>query len=250
MIFKIVEEINEQLVNGYKIILMIDSDMISEDPDFYIPKKISLDEIKRSAQSPFELDYHWVVLDTMASVIPKIINKEFSIKIEKQDELKEGERTFNDALIYEFLKDVSNAQAADSKEKDTNLKGTDDNKYSDAFLKYLDFRDGTVKERWFGASYNDVMSGFGILDYITDYVNVIQNVFCHFILLSAASLIDDYQTYLDNELDFVASYSDILNSVSFMGFLVWQLTLMVSNDSTIIFCNIIINVCVVLLMDF
>ncbi|HEX8575035.1 MAG TPA: hypothetical protein VF677_01955, partial [Flavobacterium sp.] len=42
LIYKIIEDINQQLSDGYKIILMIDSDLIDDDPDFYVPKKINL----------------------------------------------------------------------------------------------------------------------------------------------------------------------------------------------------------------
>jgi hypothetical protein len=141
------------------------------------------------------------MLDTLASVAPKINNKMFSIAIEDQEKLKEGERTFNDALIFELLKDISNAQTSDTKESNTTYKGTDDNVYSDVFLKYLDYRDFMVRERWFGSSYSSVMSAFGIFDFVTQYIKVVQNSFYHFLTLSAISAIDDYQTYLDNELN-------------------------------------------------
>ena len=57
------------------------------------------------------------LLDTIASIAPKINNKLFSLEVEEQENLKEGERTFNDALIYELLKDISHAQADDFAEK-------------------------------------------------------------------------------------------------------------------------------------
>lgn len=75
MIFKIVEDINKQLMSGYKIIMMIDSDLISDDPDFYVPKKFSFEEIKKAAKSPFELDYHWVVLETLITEHPWLNSK-------------------------------------------------------------------------------------------------------------------------------------------------------------------------------
>ena len=140
------------------------------------------------------------ILDTLASVAPKINNKMFSIKVEEQKELKEGERTFNDALIFEMLKDISNAQTADTKETNKAYKGTDDNVYSDVYLQYLNYRDFMVKERLFGVSISGALSGFGIFDFVTSYIKVIQNTFYHFLTLSAISAIDDYQTYLDNEL--------------------------------------------------
>jgi hypothetical protein len=140
------------------------------------------------------------MLDTLASIAPKINNKKFSLKIEEQKELKDGERTFNDALIFELLKDISNAQTSDTKEKNATYKGTDDNLYSDAYLTYLDYRDFMVRERWFGTSYSSLMSAFGIFDFVTQYIKVIQNTFYHFLTLSAISAIDDAQTYLENEL--------------------------------------------------
>lgn len=138
------------------------------------------------------------MLDTIASIAPKINNKIFSIKIEEQEEMKPGERTFNDALIYELLKDVSKAQAADTKEKNTNYKGTDDGKYADVFMKYLDFRDFMLTEPM--KTLGKLMNAFGIFDYVTQYITVIKNTFYHFLALTAINLIDDYQTYLDNEL--------------------------------------------------
>ncbi len=115
--------------------------------------------------------------------------------MEDQKSLKEGERTFNDALIYELLKDVTKAQGSDTREKNANYKGSDDNIYSETFLKYLNFRDfmiSTGLQRFFDL--------FGILDFVTNYIKVIQNTFYHFLALAAINLIDDYQTFLDNEL--------------------------------------------------
>lgn len=58
-----------------------------------------------------------------------------------------------------------------------------------------------VKERLFGVFYKDIMSGFGILEYVIGYINVVKNVFYYFLFLSVVNLIDDYQMYLDNELN-------------------------------------------------
>lgn len=134
-------------------------------------------------------------LDTIASIAPKINSKYFSIKIEEQKSLKEGERTFNDALIYELLKDVTKAQGSDTKEGNANYKGSDDNIYSETFLQYLNFRDFIIS-----TGLQKVFDLFGILDFVTNYIKVIQNTFYHFLSLSAINLIDDYQTYLENEL--------------------------------------------------
>lgn len=139
-------------------------------------------------------------LDTIASIAPKVNNKIFSIKVEKQEDLKAGERTFNDALIYELLKDISKAQTSDTKQKNETYKGTDDNLYSETFLKYLKFRDFMVEERVLGYSFKDITNAFGIFDFITQYIKVIQNSFYHFLALTAINMIDDYQTYLENEL--------------------------------------------------
>lgn len=152
------------------------------------------------------------LLDTIASIAPKINNKIFSIHVEEQEKMKEGERTFNDALIYELLKDVSNAQANDTKESNANYKGTNDGVYADVFLKYLQFRDFMVKERVLGYSFKDVTNVFGIFEFITQYINVINNVRNHFLSLAAINLIDDYQTYLENELTLLENGTWKVNS--------------------------------------
>ncbi|MFK7102305.1 HET-C-related protein [Flavobacterium oreochromis] len=140
------------------------------------------------------------MLDTIASIAPKMNNKAFSIDIEEQEGLKEGERTFKDAWIYEMLKDVTNAQSNDTKEKNTAYKGTNDNSYSEAFLKYLDFRDFMVKERVLGYSFKDVTNAFGIFDFIKQYISVIRNVRNHFLTLFLINLIDDLQTQLEQDI--------------------------------------------------
>ncbi|GAA4772912.1 MULTISPECIES: Het-C domain-containing protein [Flavobacterium] len=152
------------------------------------------------------------LLDTIASIAPKINNKIFSIHVEEQEKMKEGERTFNDALIYELLKDVSNAQADDTKETNSNYKGTNDGVYADVFLKYLQFRDFMVKERVLGYSFKDVTNVFGIFEFVTQYIKVIQNIRNHFLSLTAINLIDDYQTYLENELTLLENGTWKVNS--------------------------------------
>ncbi|AZA77454.1 hypothetical protein EG347_07985 [Chryseobacterium sp. G0186] len=137
-------------------------------------------------------------LDTIASIAPKINNKLFSLEIEEQEDLKPGERTFNDALVYELLKDISKAQASDTKEKNAKYKGTDDGKYAEVFKKYLTFRDFMLTEPI--KTVAKLLNAFGIFDYVTQYLKVIKNIRNHFIALYAINLIDDYQTYLDNEL--------------------------------------------------
>lgn len=141
------------------------------------------------------------LLDTIASIAPKINNKMFSLEVEDQEDLQEGERTFTDALAYELLKDISHAQADDVKEKNANYKGKDDGKYAEIFKKYLDFRDAYVHKYLGIVSAKDIFKGFGIFQYITDYLAVIKNIRNHFIAIYAINLIDDYQTLLDQELD-------------------------------------------------
>lgn len=137
-------------------------------------------------------------LDTIASIAPKINNKLFSLEIEEQEDLKPGERTFNDALIYELLKDISQAQASDTQQKNAKYKGTDDGVYAEVFNKYLKFRDFMLTEPV--KTVAKLFNAFGIFDYVTQYLKVIRNIRNHFIALYAINLIDDYQTYLDNEL--------------------------------------------------
>lgn len=49
-VWELIEDINSQIMQGYKIMLMIDSDLISEDED--------------NLSNFFQFEYHWVVLET------------------------------------------------------------------------------------------------------------------------------------------------------------------------------------------
>ena len=142
-------------------------------------------------------------LDTLASIAPKITDHYLSIKIEDPEKLKEGERTFNDALIYEMLKDISLAQVSDSYQNNTIYQGKEDTIYSRVFEDYLAFRDMLVAERWYlgGHSFSEIPGLFGFLDYISAYLKVIQNVFYHYLALAAINMIDDYQTAVEQQLD-------------------------------------------------
>lgn len=93
-----------------------------------------------------------------------------------------------------MLKDISKVQASDTKEKNANYKGTDDNTYSDVFKLFEVSRHDADTAIYAGKRL------FGFFNFITDYLKVIQNVRNHFLTLTAINLIDDYQTYLDNEL--------------------------------------------------
>ncbi|HEX8017782.1 MAG TPA: HET-C-related protein, partial [Flavobacterium sp.] len=140
------------------------------------------------------------MLDTIASIAPKIVQKIFDKEKDEEKSLRFGERTFNDALIFEMLKDISNAQEADSKEKNVKYKGKDDNMYSDAFLNYLKIRDYITLNEFLEKRVKDFMNSAGILDYIADYTDVIENTLKHHMWMQAIGLIDEYQTYLANEL--------------------------------------------------
>ncbi len=56
--WKMIEDINQQFADGYKMILMIDSDLISYDED--------------TIWNMFELEYHWVVLETPITSIQNL----------------------------------------------------------------------------------------------------------------------------------------------------------------------------------
>ena len=58
LIIKIIEDINKQIADGYRLILMIDSDLINPTPD-------TVDNI-------FELEYHWVVLQTPINLLDNL----------------------------------------------------------------------------------------------------------------------------------------------------------------------------------
>ncbi|OXG09120.1 hypothetical protein BC749_10362 [Flavobacterium araucananum] len=49
---------------------MIDSDLIDDDPDFYLPKNLSIQELKKTIKSPFEFEYHWIVLESQIIEFP------------------------------------------------------------------------------------------------------------------------------------------------------------------------------------
>lgn len=143
------------------------------------------------------------MLDTLASIAPKITDKFLSITLEDPKKLKEGERTFSDALIYEMLKDISMAQAVGSYKNNTLYQGKEDNAYSKAFLGYLEMRDFLVAERFLLAGYSlsDIPGLFGLIEYINGYLKVIKNVFYHYLALAAINMIDDYQTSVENQLE-------------------------------------------------
>ena len=140
-------------------------------------------------------------LDTIASIAPKLAQKIFSMEDDAEKSLKFGERTFNDALVYEMLKDISNAQSKDDREKNALYKGKDDNIYADAFANYLNLRDYIVLNDFLQKKLKDFINDTGILDYIKDYAEVIENTFYHYMSLQAIGLIDDYQTYSMNQLN-------------------------------------------------
>ena len=56
--WKMIQDINQQIADGYKIILMIDSDLIDADED--------------TIWNMFQLEYHWVVLETPISSIQNL----------------------------------------------------------------------------------------------------------------------------------------------------------------------------------
>lgn len=57
-VWKIIEYINQQIADGYRIILMIDSDLIAPDPD--------------TLWNLFALEYHWVVLESPIQTIQNL----------------------------------------------------------------------------------------------------------------------------------------------------------------------------------
>ncbi|MBD3905417.1 hypothetical protein NAL32_13670 [Chryseobacterium sp. Ch-15] len=60
-VWKMIEDINQQISNGYKMILMIDSDLISEDED--------------TIWNMLEFEYHWVVLEGPIRTIQNLNGK-------------------------------------------------------------------------------------------------------------------------------------------------------------------------------
>lgn len=143
-------------------------------------------------------------LDTIASILPKLNEHFFSITIKDEKEIEKGERTWKDAFIYEILKDISSAQDTDASESNPNYKGKKNDSYTKIYDKYLCIRDAYVEKRDFGFfgkhSYKDILEIFGIFNFLEDYIRIAKNALTHFLILSATSLIDDYQTFLYSEL--------------------------------------------------
>ena len=143
-------------------------------------------------------------LDTIASILPKLNEHFFSVTIKDEKEIEKGERTWKDAFIYEILKDISSAQDTDASESNPNYKGKKNDSYTKIYDKYLCIRDAYVEKRDFGFfgkhSYKDILEIFGIFNFLEDYIRIAKNALTHFLILSATSLIDDYQTFLYSEL--------------------------------------------------
>jgi len=140
-------------------------------------------------------------MDMIASIAPKLNNKALSIQVDLPEDVEEGERTFSDALILEFLRDISKAQASDTKETNPNYLGKDNDKYAKVYMDYLKLRDAYTHDYGMGISLKKVFSAFGMMDYINAYLKVIQNYFYHEILVMIINQIDLLQIELDNQLD-------------------------------------------------
>ena len=72
-------------------------------------------------------------LDMLASLMPILKDKVFSIEISPYYNLKPGDRTDNDALLLEILKDLDESQSIDKGQKSTD--------YVDGFKRFLEYRD-------------------------------------------------------------------------------------------------------------
>ncbi|MCH4829982.1 MULTISPECIES: hypothetical protein [Flavobacterium] len=62
---RLIDSLNEKLSKGYRLILNIDSDLISPDEDYHIPNNIfDKAEWKKTRKTTFEPEYHWIVLES------------------------------------------------------------------------------------------------------------------------------------------------------------------------------------------
>lgn len=131
------------------------------------------------------------LLDTFGSIIPVLNEHLFSIEIKEQKKIKSGERTFQDALILEILKDLSKAQASDDAKKSSVLKGTEDEKYADIYRQFLYWRD-------IGTQIN--LDPFGIVHYITSRLKVAMNFTFYYLVKICAAQINDAQLLIDQQI--------------------------------------------------
>lgn len=61
---KLINQINNDFGSGYKIICLIDSDLISNDEDYVLPQKSFNGEDLKNSLNSFSPEYHWVVLES------------------------------------------------------------------------------------------------------------------------------------------------------------------------------------------
>lgn len=79
-------------------------------------------------------------LDMLASLLPLLEEKLFSIEITPYEQTEPGERTINDVFILEICKDLDEIQNSDGT-------GTKDQSYEKRFNDLLEIRDGIVKAK-------------------------------------------------------------------------------------------------------
>jgi uncharacterized Zn-binding protein involved in type VI secretion len=167
------------------------------------------------------------VLDSIASVLPKATAKLFSIKIEEPTKMKPKERTLNDMLILELLRGLSRSQAADYDKSNNQHRGKEDDVYAKWYISYLEVRDylntplfeATIKkkkikipfledtidieEKKIDPSPKDIFEmvtfkAFSTL--ISSYLAAAINLPWYLALSTIASLINDYQTAMNETL--------------------------------------------------
>lgn len=97
------------------------------------------------------------MVDTMASILPKMKEALFSLEIKDPSKAKFEERTMGDILLLELLRDISRGQQSDYKQTNSKYRGINDDKYAEWYIKYLKARDYMVKERVAGVSYADAL---------------------------------------------------------------------------------------------
>lgn len=139
------------------------------------------------------------LLDTMASVLPKLNEHMFSLEVKPMEEHKYKERTLTDMVILEGLRNLSKAQGSHKTAGAYN--GKADDSYASWYMAYLAARDEYVYDYVGSLSLSDVFFPAKYLSYLIDnYIRIARNFLKHTLISITASLIDDYQTAVNMQL--------------------------------------------------
>lgn len=135
--------------------------------------------------------------DTAASVLPKVGDKMFPIGIQKYEQRKPGDRTFEDAFILTTLEDLSTGQQTDGIETNPTYLGMKTSEWLTLYqnyLKLLDTKSAAVEYTgWLGRTIDKGMS------YLGDSLKTFSNIGFNLFLSSVDEDVKEEQTHHSNK---------------------------------------------------